>query len=42
LREVQPFFQVKQQYKKTLLTLDDTNDDYQWIAIKNVIDWCLE
>jgi predicted AAA+ superfamily ATPase len=29
LREVQPFFQVKQQYKKTLLTLDDTNDDYQ-------------
>ncbi len=42
LREVKPFFQVEEQYKKVLLTLDNETKDYKWVEIKNIIDWCLE
>ena len=42
LRETKPFFEIKEQYEKILLTLDQKNEDYKWIKIKNIIDWSLE
>lgn len=41
-REIKPFFEIKEQYPKNLLTLDNINNDDRWIIVKNIIDWCLE
>ena len=41
-REIKWFFKTKDQYEKTLLTLDKTNTQDKWIKIINLVDWCLE
>lgn len=42
-REFWNLEKIKDNYKKTVLSLDDFfQNDYNWIERKNLIDWCLE
>jgi predicted AAA+ superfamily ATPase len=41
-REVAPFFQIKDNYRKILLTMDEGSYNDQGIEQINIVDWLLE
>lgn len=40
-RELRPLYNIKDNYKKMLLTLDEISSDYDGIEKKNLVDWLL-